>query len=92
MIGCSALLGPAQLLDDGLRQVLIDLVVPWHWLRLLCLGVAIPIVTPAVAYQSTAHILEYLDKFASLHLRDEELFYLADIGHLARFDICQDIF
>ena len=80
-------LGSCQLLDDGLSQILIDLVMPWHRLRLFCAGVGVPIVTPAVAGQSAAHIFECLDKFASFHLRDQEFFYLADIGHFARFNV-----
>ena len=67
--------------------MLIDLVMPWHGLRLLCAGVGIPIVMPAVASQSAAHVFERLDKFASFHLRDQEFFYLADIGYFARFNV-----
>ena len=49
-----------QLLDDGLGQIFIDLVMPRHGLRLLCAGVGIPIVTPAVARQNAAHVFERL--------------------------------
>ena len=85
-------LSPSQLLDDGLGQILIDLVMPWHRLRLFCAAVGIPIVTPAVANQCAAHVFERLDKFASFHLRDQEFFYLADIGYFANFNVFQEIF
>ena len=78
-------LGPGQLLDDGFRQIFIDLVMPRHGLRLLCAGVGIPIVTPPVASENAAHIFERLDKIASFHLRDQEFLYLADIRYFARF-------
>ena len=78
---------PGQLLDDGHSQILIDPVLPGHRLRLLCAWVGIPIVTPSVAYQCATHIFECLDKFASFHSRDQELFTLADIGNFARFDV-----
>jgi hypothetical protein len=85
------MLGPAQLLDDGLGQVLIDFGMPRHRLGLLCAGVCIPVVSPAMADQSTTHVLQYLDKLAPFHLRDQEFFYFADIGHFARFNILKEI-
>jgi hypothetical protein len=78
-------LGPGQLLDDGFRQIFIDLVMPGHGLRLLCERVGIPIVSPPVASKNATHIFEGLDKIASFHLRDQEFLYLADIGYFARF-------
>ena len=77
-------LGPCQLLDDGFSQIFIDLVMPRHGLRLLCVGVGIPIVTPPVASKNTAHIFERLDKIASFHLRDQEFLYFADIRYFTR--------
>ena len=56
-------------------------------LGLLCAGVGIPIVTPAVADKSAAHLFECFYKIAPLHLRDQEFFDLANIGHFARFDV-----
>ena len=63
-----------------------------HDLGLKRSRICIPIVSPAMAGQSAAHIFECLDKFAPFHLRDQEFFYLADIGHFARFDVFQEIF
>lgn len=90
-VSTSAMSGAAQLLDDGLRQVFVDLVMPRHRLGLLGVGVGLPIVTRAVAYQSAAQRFELLDQFAPIHSRDQEFFHLADVRHFARLDVNQKI-
>ena len=88
----NTLSGAAQPLDDGLRQVLVDLVMPRHRLGLPGVGIGIPIVTRAVAHQSAAQRFESLDQFAPVHSRDQEFFHLADVRHFARLDVNQKVF
>jgi hypothetical protein len=51
-------LGISQLLDDGLGQILVNLVMPWQRLGLFGCRIGVPVVTPTVTNKDAPHLLQ----------------------------------
>ena len=53
--------------NDGARQILIDLVMAWHRLGYFGVMVGVPVVSATVADKDAAHFLQLLDQVPALH-------------------------
>jgi hypothetical protein len=81
----------AQFLDYGFCKVIVDFVVTRNGLGLLGLLVGVPIMPTTVTDEDASHVFKSLDQVTPFHLRDHQLFNLADVWHVTRFQINQQV-